>query len=308
MDEKTKLTVYKIKLLAEQNPEFYQEMQKLFGKTASASDVNMNSNISSDIAAIRSALEIRANASITYSFVKNQRVRCQLIIDNLRMENVVLSLQRMEKDVLSLQGLDARRFSEFCLNAFYQIENILNYFYYTAFPEIDTLLKVIEFFTKEEKDGFKFKSTGNNDVSSIDVHYKVNAFFNAYLPKEKSLKWSIGTLRQVRNKCNHRCDIIGQEKDGTNLDNFFKEKTFNDVRIDLIKFVNAIEDKLKNPDKLEKEESEIKSKLPGACFVLLSGESVQLPDKLFDKIKYLDNGAKIILTVIGKRIIDVNEP
>ena len=36
MDEKIKSTVHKIKLLAEQNPEFYQEMQKLFGKTASA--------------------------------------------------------------------------------------------------------------------------------------------------------------------------------------------------------------------------------------------------------------------------------
>ena len=48
MDEKIKSTVHKIKLLAEQNPEFYQEMQKLFGKTASASDVNMNLNIFSD--------------------------------------------------------------------------------------------------------------------------------------------------------------------------------------------------------------------------------------------------------------------
>lgn len=45
MDEKIKSTVYKIKLLAEQNPEFYQEMQKLFGKTASASDSSPSMNI-----------------------------------------------------------------------------------------------------------------------------------------------------------------------------------------------------------------------------------------------------------------------
>ena len=62
MDDKIKLTVQKIKLLAEQNSEFSQEMQKLFGKTDSASCVFMNSNIPSDIEAIRSALEIRANA------------------------------------------------------------------------------------------------------------------------------------------------------------------------------------------------------------------------------------------------------
>lgn len=261
MDEKIKSTVYKIKLLAEQNPEFYQEMQKLFGKTASASDININSNISSDITAIRSALEIRANASITYSFVKYQRLRDQLIIDNLRMENAALNLQDPEAD----------RFYVFCVNAFYQVENILNYFYHTVFPEVESLLKEIEDATQDEKNDFRFRRTGKEqNVGSIPVAHKLNAFFNSYLPEESSLKWSIGTLRQVRNEGEHRCDIIRQEKDeNNNLYKFFSRKTFNYVRIDLIKFVNAIEYKLKNPDIEEKIESVIKSKLPSACYVLL---------------------------------------
>ena len=299
MDEKIKSTVYKIKLLAEQNPEFYQEMQKLFGKTASASDININSNISSDITAIRSALEIRANASITYSFVKYQRLRDQLIIDNLRMENAALNLQDPEAD----------RFYVFCVNAFYQVENILNYFYHTVFPEVESLLKEIEDATHDEKNDFKFKRTGKEqNVGSIPVAHKLNAFFNSYLPEESSLKWSIGTLRQVRNEGEHRCDIIRQEKDeNNNLYKFFKSKTFNYVRIDLIKFVNAIEYKLKNPDIEEKIESVIKSKLPSACYVLLREKSVLLPNKLYAKIKHLDNGAKIILTITGNKINDVNE-
>ena len=299
MDEKIKSTVHKIKLLAEQNPEFYQEMQKLFGKTASASDVNMNSNISSDIAAIRSALEIRANASITYSFVKNQRLRDQLIIDNLRMENAALNLQDPEAD----------RFYVFCVNAFYQVENILNYFYHTVFPEVESLLKEIEDATQDEKNDFRFRRTGKEqNVGSIPVAHKLNAFFNSYLPEEGSLKWSMGTLRQVRNEGEHRCDIIRQEKDeNNNLYKFFKSKTFNYVRIDLIKFVNAIEYKLKNPDIEEKIESVIKSKLPSACYVLLREKSVLLPNKLYAKIKHLDNGAKIILTITGNKINDVNE-
>lgn len=299
MDEKIKSTVYKIKLLAEQNPEFYQEMQKLFGKTASASDININSNISSDITAIRSALEIRANASITYSFVKYQRLRDQLIIDNLRMENVALNLQDPEAD----------RFYVFCVNAFYQVENILNYFYHTVFPEVESLLKEIEDATQDEKNDFRFRRTGKEqNVGSIPVAHKLNAFFNSYLPEESSLKWSIGTLRQVRNEGEHRCDIIRQEKDeNNNLYKFFKSKTFNYVRIDLIKFVNAIEYKLKNPDIEEKIESVIKSKLPSACYVLLREKSVLLPNKLYAKIKHLDNGAKIILTITGNKINDVNE-
>lgn len=299
MDEKIKSTVYKIKLLAEQNPEFYQEMQKLFGKTASASDININSNISSDITVIRSALEIRANASITYSFVKYQRLRDQLIIDNLRMENAALNLQDPEAD----------RFYVFCVNAFYQVENILNYFYHTVFPEVESLLKEIEDATQDEKNDFRFRRTGKEqNVGSIPVAHKLNAFFNSYLPEESSLKWSIGTLRQVRNEGEHRCDIIRQEKDeNNNLYKFFKSKTFNYVRIDLIKFVNAIEYKLKNPDIEEKIESVIKSKLPSACYVLLREKSVLLPNKLYAKIKHLDNGAKIILTITGNKINDVNE-
>ena len=299
MDEKIKSTVHKIKLLAEQNPEFYQEMQKLFGKTASASDVNMNLNIFSDIAAIRSALEIRANASITYSFVQNPRLRDQLIIDNLRMENAALNLQDPEAD----------RFYVFCVNAFYQVENILNYFYHTVFPEVESLLKEIEDATQDEKNDFRFRRTGKEqNVGSIPIAHKLNAFFNSYLPEEGSLKWSIGTLRRVRNEGEHRCDIIRQEKDeNNNLYKFFKSKTFNYVRIDLIKFVNAIEYKLKNPDTEEKIESVIKSKLPSACYVLLREKSVLLPNKLYAKIKHLDNGAKITLTITGNKINDVNE-
>ena len=299
MDEKIKSTVHKIKLLAEQNPEFYQEMQKLFGKTASASDVNMNLNIFSDIAAIRSALEIRANASITYSFVQNPRLRDQLIIDNLRMENAALNLQDPEAD----------RFYVFCVNTFYQVENILNYFYHAVFPEVESLLKEIEDATQDEKNDFRFRRTGKEqNVGSIPIAHKLNAFFNSYLPEEGSLKWSIGTLRQVRNEGEHRCDIIRQEKDeNNNLYKFFKSKTFNYVRIDLIKFVNAIEYKLKNPDTEEKIESVIKSKLPSACYVLLREKSVLLPNKLYAKIKHLDNGAKITLTITGNKINDVNE-
>ncbi len=272
-------------------------MQKLFGNTVSASVVNINSTITEDISAIRSALEIRANASLTYSFVRNQRLRDQLIIDNLRMENAALNLKEPEAD----------RFYVFCVNAFYQVENILNYFYYTSFPEIDALLKEIEDGTQNEKNDFKFRRTGKEqNVGSIPVAHKLNAFFNIYLPEEGSLKWSIGTLRQVRNEGEHRCDIIRQEKDdNNNLYKFFKSKTFNYVRIDLIKFVNAIEHKLGNPDKKEVLESIIKSKLPSACYVLLRGNSVLLPNKLFAKVRHLNNNDEIILTVSGNKIIDV---
>ena len=52
-------------------------------------------------------------------------------------------------------------------------------------------------------------------------------------------------------------------------------------------------------------ESIIKSKLPSACYVLLRGNSVSLPNKLFAKVRHLNNNDEIILTVSGNTIIDV---
>jgi hypothetical protein len=297
MDEKLITTIYKIKLLAEKNTEFRQEMQKLFGKTVSASVVNLSTTIQNDIAAIRSALEIRANASITYSFVNNQRLRDQLIIDNLRMENAALNLKDPEED----------RFYIFCVNAFYQVENILNYFYHMKFNNINSLLTEIEESTQDENNDFIFKRTGKEiNVSSIHMAHKINAFCNAYLPKEKALKWSIGTLRQVRNEGAHRCDIIRKEKDEkNNIYQFLSSKTFNLLRIDLKTLVNTVELKLSHPDVEEVLTETIKSMLPSMCYVSLRGDSVKLPQKLFVKVKSLQNGDKVKLTVLGNKLLDI---
>jgi len=304
MDENLKLTIQKIRMLSEQNEEFRNEMQKLFGNSVSASVVNVIPDLTNNISAIRSALEIRANVSISYSFVKHQRLRDQLIIDNLRMENAALNLQDPEDG----------RFYIFCVNAFYQVENIVNYFYHTIFPDIKKLVQEIEDSTKYENNDYNYRRNGREvTVSSIPIAHKINAFFNSYLPNERSLKWSIGTLRQVRNEGEHRCDIIRKEKDdNNNLYKFFKSQTFNSLRGELIKFVNAVEEKIKRPIKvpvsIETIESVIKSKLPSACYVLFRDDTVQLPINLFSKIKHLENNDKIVLSVVGNKIIDVGEP
>ncbi len=304
MDENLKLTIQKIRMLSEQNEEFRNEMQKLFGNSVPASVVNIIPDLTNNISAIRSALEIRANVSISYSFVKHQRLRDQLIIDNLRMENAALNLQDPEDG----------RFYIFCVNAFYQVENIVNYFYHTIFPDIKKLVQEIEDSTKYENNDYNYRRNGREvTVSSIPIAHKINAFFNSYLPNERSLKWSIGTLRQVRNEGEHRCDIIRKEKDdNNNLYKFFKSQTFNSLRGELIKFVNAVEEKIKRPIKvpvsIEKIQSFIKSKLPSACYVLFRDDTVQLPINLFSKIKHLENNDKIVLSVVGNKIIDVGEP
>lgn len=236
MDEKIKKVLYMISSLAEQNKDFASELQKMFGRTSAGSGVVIVEHVADDVAAIREALEIRANNSISYSFVNDQRTRDQLIIDNLRMENAALDLKQKESE----------RFYTFCINAFYQVENIINYYFYTTYPDINELLSIIEDYTRQEKsEKFQYKRSGKEkNVSDIQIANKIDAYCNIFFNGDK-FKMTLGQLRQIRNEGEHRCMIIQQEKDETNsLYKFFKYNTFNSVRIALIKLVNSIKENI----------------------------------------------------------------
>ena len=246
MDEKIKATIEKIVQLSKQNEEFNMEMRKLFGKTVSASNVSNNLGISDDIAAIRAALEIRGNHSIDYGFIKELRLREQLYIDNLRMENAALNLKEKESD----------RFYIFCVNAFYQVENIVNYYFHTAYPDINELLKVIEEATKDDgnkEESYKFeRSKGKfkeRNVSDIDMFYKINALCNIMFPNDKKIKSTLSNLRKVRNEGEHRCQVIWDEKNEENkLYVFLKKATFNSIRIILKKVISEVRTNLKSKE------------------------------------------------------------
>lgn len=249
MDEKIKATIEKIVQLSKQNEEFNMEMRKLFGKTVSASTVSNNLGISDDIAAIRAALEIRGYNSIDYSFIKEPRLRDYLNADNLRMENAALNFQEQESE----------RFYSFCVNAFYQVENIVNYYFHKTYPNIEDLLKVIEDATKNDADGkksFKFKRAKGEfvekNVGDIQIFYKINALCNLLFPKDDKLKSTLGNLRKVRNEGEHRCQIIWDEKNEENkLYVFLKKATFNSIRITLKKVVAEVKSQLQSMEKDE---------------------------------------------------------
>lgn len=261
MDEKIKATIEKIVQLSKQNEEFNMEMRKLFGKTVSASTVSDSQTISDDIAAIRAALEIRGNHSIDYGFIKEQRLKEQLFIDNLRMENAALNLKEKESD----------RFYTFCVNAFYQVENIVNYYFHKSYPDINDLLTAIENATKNDSDGkksFRFKRAKGEkseyvekNVSDIDMFYKMNALCNIMFPNDKAIKSTLSNLRKVRNEGEHRCQIIWEEKNEENkLYVFLKKATFNSIRITLKKVVSEVKANLQSLEKSDgTNESEYKA-------------------------------------------------
>lgn len=299
MDEKLLTTLRKIRALAVQNKEFAHEMRKMFGNTSSTSVVFMPDSVPSDVKAIREALEIRAKASITYDFIKHQRLKDQLIIDNLRMENAALDLTHKEEE----------RFYTFCVNAFYQVENIINYYFFITYPDLEDEIQLIEDYTSTESKGnFQFKRSGKEkSISDIPIAHKINAICNILMPNDK-IKWILGLLRQVRNEGEHRCMVILQQKDDSSyLYHFLKENTFNNVRISLIKIVRAVQDNIGKPVKpsIEIKEAIITSILPSACFVMFEGNTVSLPNKLINKIKGQQVGDKISISISNGQVEDV---
>lgn len=291
MDEKLKSTLRKIKLLSEQNPEFAQELRKMFERPSSASVVSNTPSLSGDIIAIREALEIRANKSVMYDFVDHEGLKSQLIIDNLRMENAALNLQKDEKE----------RFYTFCINAFYQLENITNYYFHVTFPEINKLLDVVELYTLQEGD-YRFKRTGKEvNVSSIHIVDKLNALCNIFFPGD-NIKITISTLRKVRNEGEHRCMAIQNNKDkDERLYNFFLYQNFNSIRILLKQVVNAVRENNRNPIIKNAIKATIKTLLPGACFVSVGTQTFTLPSTLLPKVRNckVNDEIKIVINASG---------
>ena len=299
MNDKLKLTLQKIKALTLQNKEFAEELVKMLDIPTSKQSVSIPNRIMDDVAAIREALEIRADKSISYDFVKEQRLRDQLIIDNLRMENAALDLKKDEHE----------RFYIFCVNAFYQLENIINYYFYVTYPNIkDLLVELEEATSTEPSEGFRFKCKGNEkNVGDIPIAHKINAVCNVLFPNDV-FKVTLGTLRQVRNEGEHRCMIIQNEKNGTsNLHQFFKFNSFNSIRIDLIKIVTAIKQNIGKPIVREQIETTgvISSILPSACFVKFDGKTESVPANLLHKVKTASQDDSVILYLKNGKIVDI---
>ena len=299
MDDNIKDAIEKIRRLSLQNAEFDAAMRKLFGKTDSASSVFIPSKIEDDVTVIREALEIRANKSVSYDFVKEQRLRDQLIIDNLRMENAALDLKESEEE----------RFYIFCVNAFYQLENIINYYFYVTYPNFNHLQDIIERYTEDEPtDGFKYKrAEREKNVGDIPIAHKINAFCNILFPGDP-FKITLGTLRQVRNEGEHRCMVIRREGDERNyLYKFFKYNSFNTVRIDLIRVATAVKNYIGKPvtESVTMIKAEIVSVLASACFVKIGEKTESLPNGLISKIVEKKKGDIITLKSCNGKITDV---
>ncbi len=183
--------------------------------------------IKKDTTKIIDFLSINPVVSVDYSFINHKLLRTRLELDNLRMENIRYDLKETD---------EMKRLYDFCINAFYQIENLINFFYYEKFRKIDDLLLHLE----NIKDA-KFKRKEERDIGDIAIYAKIYAFNKTYYSEDYT-GYSIDSLRLIRNEGLHRCTRIKNiENENKRLHDFLKHATFHSVH----SLVNSLAEKVK---------------------------------------------------------------
>lgn len=141
---------------------------------------------------IKQLLSLKAAASITYEGITDSRVRNRLLADNMRMEKIALDVE------LS----NGERFFEFCTDAFNQIENLLNYYYWKRFPNFDDCVKYLKSI------GTDFTRPPSK-LSDIPAYNKLFAFEKEfYYNDDKFYDSKLSLIRKIRNSTQHRCTIL----------------------------------------------------------------------------------------------------
>jgi hypothetical protein len=157
-------------------------------------------NIKLDTKSIRSHLEIRANPSIDYEFIEEERVKKQLIADNKRMENI-----RLNPNFTELE-----RFYNFCLTAFFQIEELVNYYFGKKY-NYESFLKLMA----EKNPKRKYFQKNFSEVPIADKIYVFEGlfYFNKFLDNGARMQYEsvINLIKDIRNEDLHRCNIIEQD-------------------------------------------------------------------------------------------------
>lgn len=223
-----------------------KQFEELVNETMeSRSEINIYeiAAVKQDTNAIRASLNIRGDISINYDFVHIERIKNQLLMDNLRMENCRLD---MSKD-------DTSRFWEFGINAFYQLEELLNYFFTSRFSDLESVYEFIiqnhPGVYKESKDDSEIKKENKrkrleelmrNQVHNIVMADKIFAFTNRFFTKNSdfSVVPVINNLKKLRNLNSHRSGNTDQ--DVPTFKKFLERQNFDEIREVLIKTTEII--------------------------------------------------------------------
>lgn len=178
---------------------------------------------------------------LDYKSIEHLGVRNQLVKDNRKMELILLDQIHSSDD----------KFISFCTSAFHQIENLLNYYYYLKYPDINDLKRFLLDNNPVFRDRWKnierlssFKRVRDFDINNLVYLYEKEFYFDRKIYYNQEITF----LREIRNDDSHRCSILSFDKD-----EIIKE--YEKVKEKWIKFEE------KHKRKPEKQKDEIKLEL-----------------------------------------------
>lgn len=166
--------------------------------------------LEAEIKAMQPTFIPRVEPSITYEKVKISRVQNQLLADNMRMEYALLDTKIFPDFGEELA------FRRFCAFAFFQIEDLLSFYYHKKFQGDNR--KIIAHFHEIGAKIYE-RSTKLEDISAAS---KLFAFNKSHYDAFNVLN----PIKLVRNKEQHRCTVQVKDWEFSVL-----EKKYNDLRL-----------------------------------------------------------------------------
>lgn len=191
MDEKLQTTLNKIVLLCSQNPEFDSALRKRLGINTTRMIPIAGNNDKIDQIEKYLGLDYSVdsqNSVIDYSYIKDEKVKNQLISDNREMMRFRYGTRYHEID-----------FDEFCRFAHLQAEMLLNYYYVTT---CNSDLNLIKKRIRENNENPKGLDEANT-IFAISFRVKMWSFNNEYKTSQQ-FRAIFNNLVRVRNEVSHR--------------------------------------------------------------------------------------------------------
>ena len=141
--------------------------------------------------------------SLLYEHIEDDRVRNQLIADNMRMEGALRKVEFLP------DFHEEQAFRRFCTFAAFQVEEMLNYFYFNRYgDDITTLIREFKHLDVEVRTfGDDIRKT--KSIDKIITFVKVKAYNKEFYGKDLSF---YNTLMNIRNMEEHRCSVLLKSK------------------------------------------------------------------------------------------------
>lgn len=171
--------------------------------------------LEASLAEMRQIISIKSEASLQFDKITDKRVLTQLRSDNARMEHALVSLEIFPDFDTELA------FRRFCAFAFFQIEELLNYYYHKKFQHRMTELRR-DFISR----GIVLKHIENaKKVSDIRPWVLINAYNHEFFESKGGKKtWGLDNLRNIRNLEEHRCSVLLKDNSLIQLENSYNEE------------------------------------------------------------------------------------